>query len=82
MTPEYGATLGFFPVDEKTLDYLELTGRSDRARLVEAYTKATGMFYTGDTDPEFTQVVELDLSTVSRPWPARPGPRTASPCPI
>jgi aconitate hydratase len=48
MTPEYGATLGFFPVDEKTLDYLELTGRTDRAQLVEAYTKATGMFYTGD----------------------------------
>ena len=47
MTPEYGATLGFFPVDEKTLDYLKLTGRDDRARLVEAYTRATGMFYTG-----------------------------------
>jgi aconitate hydratase len=81
MTPEYGATLGFFPVDEKTLDYLELTGRSDRARLVEAYTKATGMFYTGETDPEFTQVVELDLSTVqpSLAGPARPQDRISLP---
>jgi len=81
MTPEYGATLGFFPVDEKTLDYLELTGRSDRARLVEAYTKATGMFYTGKTDPDFTQVVELDLSTVqpSLAGPARPQDRISLP---
>ena len=78
---EYGATLGFFPVDEKTLDYLELTGRSDRARIVEAYTKATGMFYTGDTDPEFTQVVTLDLATVqtSVAGPARPQDRISLP---
>ncbi|GAB6908011.1 aconitate hydratase 1 [Desulfosarcina cetonica] len=77
MTPEYGATLGFFPVDEKTLDYLNLTGRGERALLVEAYTKATGMFYTGAADPEFTQVVELDLSTVepSLAGPARPQDR-------
>ncbi|MFO7716011.1 aconitate hydratase AcnA [Desulfosarcina sp.] len=81
MTPEYGATLGFFPVDEKTLDYLELTGRGDRARLVEAYSKATGMFYTGETDPEFTQVVELDLATVvpSLAGPARPQDRISLP---
>ena len=81
MTPEYGATLGFFPVDEKTLDYLELTGRTDRAQLVEAYTKATGMFYTGDMDPDFTQVVELDLSTVqpSLAGPARPQDRISLP---
>jgi aconitate hydratase len=81
MTPEYGATLGFFPVDEKTLDYLELTGRGDRARLVEAYTKATGMFYTGATDPEFTRVVELDLATVqpSLAGPARPQDRISLP---
>ena len=81
MTPEYGATLGFFPVDEKTLDYLELTGRGERARLVEAYTKATGMFYTGQADPEFTQVVELDLSTVqpSLAGPARPQDRISLP---
>jgi aconitate hydratase len=81
MTPEYGATLGFFPVDEKTLDYLRLTGSDDRARLVEAYTRATGMFYTGETDPEFTQVVELDLSTVvpSLAGPARPQDRISLP---
>jgi aconitate hydratase len=81
MTPEYGATLGFFPIDEKTLDYLELTGRSDRARLVEAYAKATGMYYSGDTDPEFTQVVELDLDTVepSLAGPARPQDRISLP---
>ena len=81
MTPEYGATLGFFPVDEKTLDYLDLTGRGDRARIVEAYTKATGMFYTGETDPEYTQVVELDLATVepSLAGPARPQDRIALP---
>ncbi|BBO80375.1 aconitate hydratase A [Desulfosarcina ovata subsp. sediminis] len=81
MTPEYGATLGFFPVDEKTLAYLKLTGRGERAKLVEAYTKATGMFYTGDADPEFTQVVELDLSTVepSLAGPARPQDRIALP---
>jgi aconitate hydratase len=73
--------LGFFPVDEKTLDYLDLTGRGDRARIVEAYTKATGMFYTGKTDPEFTQVVELDLATVepSLAGPARPQDRIALP---
>ncbi len=77
MTPEYGATLGFFPVDEKTLAYLNLTGRRDQARLVEAYAKATGMFYTGDVDPEFTQVVELDLSTVAPclAGPSRPQDR-------
>ena len=81
MTPEYGATLGFFPIDEKTLDYLKLTGRTERARIVEAWAKATGMFYTGDTDPEFTQVVELDLATVqpSLAGPARPQDRIALP---
>ncbi|BBO66811.1 aconitate hydratase A [Desulfosarcina alkanivorans] len=81
MTPEYGATLGFFPVDEKTIDYLRLTGRTDRARVVEAYTRATGMFYTGDSDPEFSQMVELDLSTVqpSLAGPARPQDRISLP---
>ncbi|WP_319525285.1 aconitate hydratase AcnA [uncultured Desulfosarcina sp.] len=81
MTPEYGATLGFFPIDEKTLDYLKLTGRAERAGLVEAWAKATGMFYTGETDPEFTQVVELDISTVqpSLAGPSRPQDRIALP---
>ncbi|MDY0374703.1 MAG: aconitate hydratase AcnA [Desulfobacterium sp.] len=77
MTPEHGATLGFFPVDEKTLEYLEITGRGDRAKIVEAYTKATGMFYTGETTPDFTQVVEFNLSTVEPcvAGPARPQDR-------
>ena len=81
MTPEYGATLGFFPVDEKTLDYLKLTGRGQGAKLVEAYTKSTGMFYTGEIIPEFTQVVEIDISTVELcvAGPARPQDRICLP---
>ncbi|PIE68137.1 MAG: aconitate hydratase AcnA [Deltaproteobacteria bacterium] len=81
MTPEYGATLGYFPVDEKTIDYLKLTGRGDRARLVEAYTRKTAMFYAGDAEPEFTQVVNLDLATVepSLAGPARPQDRITLP---
>ena len=71
----------FFSGRREDLDYLKLTGRDDRARLVEAYTRATGMFYTGETDPEFTQVVELDLSTVqpSLAGPARPQDRISLP---
>jgi aconitate hydratase len=77
MTPEYGATLGFFPVDEKTLEYLQMTDRSEKAALTEAYTKANGLFYTGDEKPEYTHVVELDLDTVgpSLAGPARPQDR-------
>ncbi|WP_261133726.1 aconitate hydratase AcnA [Bacillus sp. Marseille-Q3570] len=64
MAPEYGATCGFFPVDEETLNYLRLTGRSpEQIEVVEKYTKANGMFYTpGTKDPEFTDVVEVNLS--------------------
>ena len=77
MTPEFGATLGFFPVDDVTIDYLKLTGRSQRAKLVEAYTKANGLYYTGDATPEYTDVLELDLSTVEPcvAGPARPQDR-------
>ena len=77
MTPEYGATLGIFPVDEKTIDYLAMTNRPRRARLTQAYAKAAGLFYTGDSDPEYTEVVEIDLSTVtpSLAGPARPQER-------
>ncbi len=77
MTPEYGATLGFFPVDAKTLDYLRLTGRSRQAALVEAYTRANGLFYTGRETPEYTHVLELDLATVEPcvAGPARPQDR-------
>ena len=77
MTPEYGATLGFFPVDEKTLEYLKLTNRKKQADLVDAYNRSQGLFYTGKEEPEYTEVVELDLSTVepSLAGPARPQDR-------
>lgn len=77
MSPEYGATMGFFPVDEKTVEYMKLTGRENEADVVEAYTKANGFFYTGEQDPEYTRVLELDLSTVepSLAGPARPQDR-------
>ncbi|MBL7180721.1 MAG: aconitate hydratase, partial [Desulfobacterales bacterium] len=77
MTPEYGATLGFFPVDEKTLEYLHLTHREKQADLVEAYTRKVGLFYSGKEDPDYTEVLELDLSTVkpSVAGPARPQDR-------
>ena len=63
MSPEYGATIGFFPVDEQTLEYLRLTGRAERqVRLIEAYCKAQGLFRTADSpDPIFTDTLELDL---------------------
>ena len=74
MAPEYGATCGFFPVDSTTLDYLRLTGRDeDRIALVEAYSKAQGMWRDSTSaDPVFTEVVELDLSTVE---PSLAGPK-------
>ena len=74
MSPEYGATMGFFPVDAETLKYLRLSGRSDaHVALVEAYTKAQGIFRTDDTpDPVFTDSLELDLATVE---PSLAGPR-------
>jgi aconitate hydratase len=74
MAPEYGATMGFFPVDAETLNYLRNTGRDEAlVQLVEAYTKANGLFRTDDTpDPVFTDTIELDLSTVS---PTLAGPK-------
>ncbi len=79
MAPEYGATCGFFPVDKVTLTYLRLTGRDPhRIALVEAYTKAQGMFReSGAPDPVFTDTLELDLSTVrpSLAGPKRPQDR-------
>lgn len=74
MGPEYGATCGFFPVDAETLDYLTTTGRkSERIALVEAYSKAQGLFATRETaDPVFTDTLELDLSTVQ---PSMAGPK-------
>jgi aconitate hydratase len=77
MTPEYGATVGFFPVDEKTIEYLKMTNREEQAGLVEAYTQANGLFYTGAQDAEYTDVLDLDLSTIERcvSGPARPQDR-------
>ncbi|HEX6058644.1 MAG TPA: aconitate hydratase AcnA [Gemmatimonadaceae bacterium] len=81
MAPEYGATMGFFPVDAETLKYLRLTGRSEHhVRLVEAYTKAQGLFRTDETpDPVFTDTIELDLGSVepSIAGPKRPQDRIA-----
>jgi aconitase A len=65
MAPEYGATMGFFPVDAETLRYLERTGRRDAAKLTEAYTKEQGLFRTDATpEPTFTDTLELDLGSV------------------
>lgn len=66
MAPEYGATVGFFPVDEETLNYLRMTGRDEeQIKLVEAYYKAQGLYRTDATpDPVFTDVIELDLSSI------------------
>ncbi|WP_067847865.1 aconitate hydratase AcnA [Alicyclobacillus mali (ex Roth et al. 2021)] len=74
MAPEYGATMGFFPIDQATLDYLRLTGRDDSLiQLVEAYAKAQGMFRTDDMpDPVFTDTLELDLGSVQ---PTMAGPK-------
>ncbi len=74
MAPEYGATIGFFPVDEETLRYLRMTGRDEALiDLVERYTRAQGLFRTAETpDPIFSEVVELDLGTVE---PSVAGPR-------
>ena len=81
MAPEYGATCGFFPIDNETLKYLKATGRSEeRVALVEAYAKAQGMFREkGMPDPIFTDTLELDLGSVvpSLAGPKRPQDRVA-----
>ena len=79
MAPEYGATCGFFPVTQATIDYLKATGRTpDRVALVEAYAKAQGLWrYPDDPDPVFTDTLDLDLSGVlpSLAGPKRPQDR-------
>jgi len=79
MAPEYGATCGFFPIDERTTEYMSLTGRdADTIALVEAYCKAQGLWRSSsDPDPEFTDVLELDLNDVvpSLAGPKRPQDR-------
>ncbi|MGH7473126.1 MAG: aconitate hydratase, partial [Candidatus Methylomirabilales bacterium] len=74
MSPEYGATMGFFPVDEETLAYLRLTGRDPAlVDLVERYTKAVGLFLTaGAPEPLFSTTLQLDMSTVE---PSLAGPK-------
>ncbi|KGJ04682.1 aconitate hydratase AcnA [Paracoccus sphaerophysae] len=73
MAPEYGATCGFFPVDDETLRYLRQTGREEsRIALVEAYAKANGMWRGADYEPVFTSTLELDLGDVV---PAISGPK-------
>ncbi|HKL01852.1 MAG TPA: aconitase family protein, partial [Desulfotignum sp.] len=77
MAPEYGATMGFFPVDENTIQYLEMTARKEQAEVAEAYTRAAGLFYTGSEAIAYTDVVEVDLSAVvpCLAGPARPQDR-------
>jgi aconitate hydratase len=81
MAPEYGATIGYFPIDETTLAYLRLTGRDERAvALVEAYARAQTLWRRDDDpDPEYTERLELDLGTVepSLAGPRRPQDRVA-----
>ena len=74
MAPEYGATMGFFPIDAETIDYLRRTNRdADTVDLVEKYTQAQGLFRTDDTpDPEFEAILELDLAEVQ---PSMSGPK-------
>jgi aconitate hydratase A / 2-methylisocitrate dehydratase len=73
MSPEYGATCGFFPVDELTLAYLRLTGRpEERIAFVEAYCKENLLWHDETVEPEYSQVVELDLASVE---PSLAGPR-------
>ncbi len=81
MTPEYGATMGFFPVDEKTIEYLKLTNREQQAEIVEDCAKALGLFYTGSEDPDYTEVLEVDLAQVKPAvaGPARPQDRISLP---
>ena len=85
MAPEYGATMGFFPIDEECVNYLRATGRSEEhCQLYENYYRAQGLLgipQKGEID--YSQNLELDLAHAScRAWPARSGRRTASNCRI
>ncbi len=82
MAPEYGATCGIFPVDDKTIAYLNLTGRDQTVPMVEAYYKAQGLWHDGtQADAEYTSVVEFDLGSVepSLAGPSRPQDRVTLP---
>ena len=78
MSPEYGSTIAVFPIDDETLTYLRLTGRSDdQLALVEAYAKEQGLWHDADVEPRYSEYLELDLSTVvpSIAGPKRPQDR-------
>ncbi len=78
MSPEYGSTITIFPIDEQTLSYLRLTGRSEeQVALVEAYAKEQGLWHNPDVDPVYSEYLSLDLSTVvpSLAGPSRPQDR-------
>ena len=64
MTPEYGATLGFFPVDEETIAYLRMTNREEQADLTDIYARENALFYTGAETPEYSDILEFDLASV------------------
>jgi len=81
MAPEYGATIGYFPIDDQTIEFLRFSGRpDDQVALVEAYARAQGIYRTAETpDPRFSSTLELDLTTVepSLAGPRRPQDRVA-----
>nr|WP_225443054.1 aconitate hydratase [Lolliginicoccus lacisalsi] len=80
MSPEFGSTAAIFPIDEETINYLRMTGRDDdQLALVEAYAKEQGMWHDADREPEYSEYLELDLSTVvpSIAGPKRPQDRIA-----
>ncbi|HEX9807591.1 MAG TPA: aconitate hydratase AcnA [Alteraurantiacibacter sp.] len=80
MAPEYGATCGFFGIDEKTLEYMRLTGRSEETiALVEAYSREQGMWFLPENEPVFTDTLELDTASVvpSLAGPKRPQDKVA-----
>jgi len=73
MSPEYGSTCAIFPIDDETLRYLRFTGRADdQVNLVEAYAKANGLWHDSSVEPEFSETLELDLSTIE---PSLAGPK-------
>ncbi len=77
MTPEFGATLGIFPIDRKTIEYLRMTNREKYADILEIYAKRVGLYYTGQEKVDYTDVIEIDLSTIepSIAGPSRPQDR-------
>ncbi|MEG1504153.1 MAG: aconitate hydratase AcnA [Enterococcus sp.] len=82
MAPEYGATCGFCPIDEETLQYLRLTGRTDElVTIVETYAKTNHLFYDGSEQPNYTRIIKVDLTTItsSVSGPKRPQDRVILP---